>query len=265
MKAYYGSEQSWKTVTDLVYTDTTPFRCDNDFFKCDPNPGRCKYLRVEYEEDEKRPKRTEYYVQNEIVSLNEPKEHIERDNKLVTFVIPSIGRPTLKRSLQSLEQQTYKIWKALVVFDGLPLDETNKMEHVKFISIPKIGFKNCAGEVRNKGIMEVDTEWTAFLDDDDIVTNDYCAQLEKEIKMAPRADVILFRMIHTEYERVLPSRKYISLGDVGISFACKTSVLKKIKFNPSAFEDFDLLNRLEKSSYKIQISDHITYIVLHGR
>ena len=39
-------------------------------------------------------------------------------NPLVTFIIPTIGRDTLTRTIESLEKQTNENWKAIIIFDG---------------------------------------------------------------------------------------------------------------------------------------------------
>ena len=38
---------------------------------------------------------------------------------MITFIIPTIGRNTLTRTVISLLQQTNKNWKAIIIFDGI--------------------------------------------------------------------------------------------------------------------------------------------------
>ena len=38
---------------------------------------------------------------------------------MITFIIPTIGRDTLKRSIKSIEDQTSDQWKVIVIFDGV--------------------------------------------------------------------------------------------------------------------------------------------------
>jgi len=74
---------------------------------------------------------------------------------MLTFIIPSINRPTLKRTLESILKQTDPDWKAIVVFDGtnskLPITDPR----IKVINIPKTGKLNHGGAVRNVGIAQV--------------------------------------------------------------------------------------------------------------
>ena len=37
----------------------------------------------------------------------------------VTFIIPTIGRNTLQRSIDCLLEQTIQTWKAIVIFDEI--------------------------------------------------------------------------------------------------------------------------------------------------
>lgn len=39
---------------------------------------------------------------------------------IVTFIIPTIGRDTLSKTIDSLINQTNPNWKAIIVFDGIP-------------------------------------------------------------------------------------------------------------------------------------------------
>ena len=90
------------------------------------------------------------------------------DNTKVTFIIPSIGRDTLKTTICSLINQTNSNWKAIIIFDGInPTIWTND-NRITMIKCTKLGKnKNSAGLVRNYGILLAKTEWIAFVDDDD--------------------------------------------------------------------------------------------------
>jgi glycosyltransferase involved in cell wall biosynthesis len=50
---------------------------------------------------------------------------------LLTFIIPTIGRPTLKRTINSLQQLTNKNWNAIVIFDGISPNLQIKDERIK--------------------------------------------------------------------------------------------------------------------------------------
>ena len=179
----------------------------------------------------------------------------------ITFIIPTICRSTLDRSLLSLKNQTNPNWNAIVVFDGITPTITNEDERIKFLIIEKKG-NGWSGHVRNEGMKHVKTEWVGFLDDDDTLTPDYVEKFQIETKSNP--DVIIFRM---QYLNGLilppPGDTTFKINYVGISFCFKTSLfqVENIQFNQCGVEDFDLLDRFRQNNKNIIISKYITYLV----
>lgn len=112
--------------------------------------------------------------------------------------------------------------------------------------------KNGAGNVRNYAVPFIETEWIAFLDDDDTVADDYVTCLQKQIEEIPDLDVLIFRMKHKFLGRIIPSldKTEIKVGNVGISFSLKTKIMKEDNhlFIPSGIEDYTLLNTLLKNN-----------------
>ena len=112
----------------------------------------------------------------------------------------------------------------------------------------------------------VETKWIAFLDDDDIISNDYIDTFYKELYIAENdninLDVIIFRM---KYENtIIPKLKTDNfyLCDVGISFILKKKIYENgLKFIPDGAEDYLYLNNIRTNGYKIMISPHIKYFV----
>jgi glycosyltransferase involved in cell wall biosynthesis len=174
-------------------------------------------------------------------------------NSAVTFIIPTIGRETLSLTLQSLKNQTITNWKAIVIFDGIEPNISESDPRITIIKTPiKLGQGyNSAGLVRNYGIKFVNTEWVAFVDDDDSITPNYIESFLSELWLDP--DVIIFRMMLDD--RVCP------IKNVGISFAVKTQLVSKFIFIPSIEEDFEFLDKVRLKKYKIVLSPYITYTV----
>jgi glycosyltransferase involved in cell wall biosynthesis len=113
----------------------------------------------------------------------------------ITFIIPTIGRNTLLNSINCLKNQTVQSWKAIIIFDGIKSNICNNDNRIKIVEINKTGVgSNSAGNVRNYGISLVDTDWIAFLDDDDLIANDYIESFYNELKLYPSIDVLIFRM-----------------------------------------------------------------------
>jgi glycosyltransferase involved in cell wall biosynthesis len=72
----------------------------------------------------------------------------------ITFIIPTIGRETLKDTLSCLLMQTNPNWRAVVIFDGIESNIDVSDERIEIVEAPKIGIgKNSAGRVRNYGIL----------------------------------------------------------------------------------------------------------------
>lgn len=192
----------------------------------------------------------------------------------VTFIIPSIGRPSIINSLNSLIAQSVPNWRAIVVFDGVDRIEGIPEDlRITTISTPsKLGSsdgkligRRCgnAGEVRNYALQFVETPWVAFLDDDDTVTSDYLAILSSYLDDDPSTQVLIFRMRKHSRSTYPPiGSNLIRRYEVGISFALRYDLIseKGFKFKQGDFEDCDLLIELAASGANIQITNETTYI-----
>jgi glycosyltransferase involved in cell wall biosynthesis len=190
------------------------------------------------------------------------------DEPFVSFVVPSLGRETLERSLRSLDAQTDRAFRAVLVADGFvpPGSLSARFPWLSLVSTGgRLGRANHAGAVRNIGIEMASTEWVAFLDDDDTLSPRYVEWLRAEIRRSPVADAIVFRM---RTDKTGPRHKVLppphatdfSVGYVGISFAarrvprffgaplCPPGERRVLSFRPGATEDFDLLDRLREAA-----------------
>jgi len=198
------------------------------------------------------------------------------NSHIITFIIPSIGRKTLLNSLNSLLLQTNKNWECIVGFDGLNKDQLNldlpEDYRIKYIYLPKKtgilkenGGHSKAGSVRNQLFNMVNTEWIAFLDDDDSLTENYVDVFLKEIENN-LLDCCIFKMIYKD-GLVIPRQQTntLEVGNVGISFCCKNSFIKNnnILFESSEVEDFNFIKKIIFFGGTIYFSNHITYKVNH--
>ncbi|NND62761.1 MAG: glycosyltransferase [Flavobacteriaceae bacterium] len=89
---------------------------------------------------------------------------------LVSVIIPTFNRPDLLRqTLASVVYQTYENIEIIVVDDGTPGDENQKLcSEMSQINYIKIDNSGGAAKPRNIGIDNAKGELIAFLDDDDI-------------------------------------------------------------------------------------------------
>jgi glycosyltransferase involved in cell wall biosynthesis len=194
------------------------------------------------------------------------RDQYQVEDTVVTFIIPSVGRSTLGRTLASLQAQDIPRWRAVVIFDGVsPVCPENAFgdSRIVFTWTPKIGSGNHGARVRNvafeKGLTWGD--WVAFVDDDDTVTPDYINRLLLERSRDEALEVVIFRMLRGKRIIPRPGRNRIVRNDVGISFAVRTSVLERFRFKPSCTEDFAFLHEMEDAGLKMKISEYVTYHV----
>jgi len=185
----------------------------------------------------------------------------------VTFIIPTIGRDTLKRAIDSLKAQIVNDWKAIVIADELMAEPGYLMdERIDFIPFfEKLGEygkdkRSRSGLVRNKGLELVTSEWVAFLDDDDVVRADYVKFLM--MYSEEFIPIVVFRAHFPNGDILPPISNRLDLGMVGISFAVRMNLINtyKIRFNNSGCEDWQFLN-LCKARGKYVVSPYITYDV----
>ena len=93
---------------------------------------------------------------------------------MLTFIIPTIGRKSLKNTIKSLYKQTDSKWKCIIIFDGIKPNIYFNDSRIKIIKCDKLGKGvNSAGNVRNYGMQFVDTKWISFVDDDDMISPFY--------------------------------------------------------------------------------------------
>lgn len=193
-------------------------------------------------------------------------------NAVVTFIIPTIDRPSLIRTILSLLNQTNPRWNAIIIFDGCEprISYFNDMiSDPRFLSIcincrglNKIKDHSSAGAVRNIGMNLVTTPWIGFVDDDDFLHPEYVHKLIEEISITPHANVISFRMKNKNLIVPPISQRSIQNGHIGISFAMKTMLFKNgFLFIQSEIEDFNLLDRIQQSGNTIVLSPYLTYFI----
>lgn len=203
---------------------------------------------------------------------------------MIDFIIPSLGRKTIKASLNSIINQNYlfstdKKWNAFVGFDGLSENDVDpniiiqdKRIQYFYISqklgqIGEYGIGN-AGLVRNYLISKLNTgnQWVGFLDDDDTIAPYYIDSLFLEIQNNEEFDVCVFRMRYDMGgEKILPPLGTNSLekDKVGISFCVNKKFLRSsgIKFINDIREDYKFLMDLKDAGARIQVSSYVAYNV----
>lgn len=186
-----------------------------------------------------------------------------------TFIIPSIGRPTLSSSIASLHRQTNPNWKSIIIYDNVNPTEDFQSEKIKTFQTNKLGRitsssfpHNEAGLVRNVGLKNVDTTWTSFLDDDDTITSNYVDLL---LSKYSQFDLVIFRMHCAKNNLIIPRPKdnQIRFGNVGISFSFKTPKEPILFPKNEGGEDFEFVKNLINQGYNYTITEEVCYRVRH--
>lgn len=199
---------------------------------------------------------------------------------MINFVIPSMGRKTLKRTLESLINQTNPYWECWVGFDGLSENEVDrniliKDDRIHYLYIKdKLGtsFYNSgvghntgnAGLVRNYIISNITNkyEWIGFVDDDDSLKSYYIEKLIEEINYI-FFDCCIFRMVANG--NIIPplGMTQVIQNFVGISFCVRKKFIEdsKIKFINSPSEDYNMLESIKNAGGEIYLSEYVTYNV----
>jgi glycosyltransferase involved in cell wall biosynthesis len=205
--------------------------------------------------------KSNYLIETGNIDINIPKT-INLDIINVTFIIPTMGRSTLEKTIRSLQQQTCVNWLAIIIFDNVIPAIENNDPRILFMICNKLGEgSNYAGRVRNYGMNFVKTQWIAFLDDDDGISPNYVEKFHEEI-LNYSTDAIIFRM-HFDSD-ILPE---LDTNDfykckVGISFAIKKKIVDSgLIFSPSKYEDYDYLSLIKSNNYTIMISPYVLYFV----
>lgn len=180
----------------------------------------------------------------------------------VTFIIPTLDRPTLKRTLNSLIQQTDPDWIAYVLGDGCKITEYIQDKRIFYIPLDKQD--GGAGIVRNIGLSLVESEWTAFVDDDDYLKNNYIQCIKN---FAKNYDLIQFSYKDVENGNVQPPDNLDHLVECnfGISFAIRTSFMNAhtIRFTKGGVEDYRFLKDATDAGARYIITHLKIYFVGH--
>ena len=184
---------------------------------------------------------------------------------LVHFIIPSLGRSSLKRTLISLKQQTIPDWTAQVIYDGvLPtsvyFEEEKRIRHL-FIDKQDGG----AGAVRNIGLDKLYGKWTAFVDDDDYLSNKYIERIKYWGEKGYNLIQFTYRDVENGNTQPPDNLNHLVECNFGISFAVDTAFIQEhnIRFTKGGVEDYRFLKDCLDKGANYVITHEKIYFVGH--
>ena len=180
------------------------------------------------------------------------------DNKffpLVSIVIPTYNYASyLSRALQSILNQTYENWEAIII-DNHSTDETSKVidrykdPRIKYLKISNYGV---IAKSRNAGILAAKGEWIAFLDSDDWWVSDKlrtCAEyFNNEVNLIYH-DLEIIRSKHQFFKRKLVKTRKL-----------KKSILIDLLVNGNAISNSSVIVK-KKMLEKIDLIDECKDLV----
>lgn len=158
---------------------------------------------------------------------------------MVITIIPTIGRDTLERAVDSVTRMK-KEWE----YDLIPLPVTG----------------GSAGENRNKGLLiskVLKPYWITFLDDDDYYDWNWTWEIDDDY------DIVIFRM--RQGEAIIPDEtNELRWSNVGINFALNMNRIKwddlpEFDSNGEG-EDWRFLEKLLQKYNKVKITKDIYYV-----
>jgi hypothetical protein len=206
---------------------------------------------------------------------HEGRSVVNDDVNVITFIIPSLNRPTLKRTIDSLLAQTDPHWQCIIVYDGCEGVQfaDKRIQTVflskrqgKIITLKEDGKQHGqAGRVRNVGLKLCQTPWIGFVDDDDTLDENYVHFLFT--RYAPINDVVVWRMTYSDGYVLPPAGcQRLEVGLVGISF-CFKNIFDIYFANNSDCEDFIFLKKLLEQTprQRVVLTEEVFYYVGHEK
>lgn len=150
----------------------------------------------------------------------------------VNYIIPTLGRETITRTIES------------IINEDLNAN----------ILVRSVG---TASQNRNKALKEMpNSDWVGFIDDDDFYSSGYLSELDNEF------DIVVVRM--NQYGGFIPRYENESLvyGNVGINFFIKTDFYNKNFFlfdDLGHGEDWRFIEQHLKFNPKIKVTKDVYY------
>lgn len=113
----------------------------------------------------------------------------------ITIIIPAYNvEKYIKTAIKSVLTQTVKFDEVIIIDDGSTDKTLEVIESIEYdISVKIISQKNCGqGTARNKGIEFSNCDYLYFFDSDDLLEENACDTMKRELKQYNLPDIFLF-------------------------------------------------------------------------
>lgn len=162
----------------------------------------------------------------------------------ISYIIPSIGRESLARTVASIEKQ--------------PGDEIIVVQHT-----PPSG--NWGNDERNEGMEKAHGLWLAFIDDDDIYVPGHREVQARAITENPHRYPMLFRMRYPS-GRVLWRNMELRNGNVGSPMILVPNIKEKLHLwdRERHFADYMFINQWAWPRKRIQWREEVIVLIGHN-
>lgn len=162
---------------------------------------------------------------------------------MLTVIIPTTGRDSLKYAVQSVERQTVET-KIVVEYDWAYTG---------------------TGPTLNRGLTHVETEWVCALGDDDTIAPWFAERLEEY----QDADMVIFQLQYPDGQKLPFTTNVDALifGSVGSSYAIKTELVWKLggwidePCDDTLAEDWTIIEMARDSGATIIVVPEVAYYV----
>ena len=159
--------------------------------------------------------------------------------------------------------------KNLIVIDGFSTDSTLKIldrANKKYGNIKVLKMNGSRAKAREKAVKEVSTEWFMFVDSDVILSEDWCKQVEKEVK----PDVGAIWGVNIDVIPKVKDKNFIKLQrliarqcfnlrggthDTLIRHAAVAGI--KIPEELHVYEDAYMMKWIKEKGYKVAVGDDV--------
>lgn len=161
----------------------------------------------------------------------------------LTIVIPTIGRPSLQNTLESIAPQLQMFDQVFVMGDGC-YPESRKLVNkygiqYGYFEIPGGPHHDWGARARNLGIEMAKKAYITFMDDDDLYLPGAFVNIKSAIKSFS-GNPLMFRMIHKK--SMIWTRDELAVGNVSSQMVAVPNNPKKLgRFTDRYEGDFDFI------------------------